>query len=454
MSSISEIFETQQMVSTENLDIRTVTMGIDLKECSTKNPDSLKENVRSRIIDEAEELVEKAEEVENRYGIPIVNKRISVTPISQVIAPAVEEEKDIAIEIAKEMDQAAEEVGVDFIGGFSALIHKGISKSDKNLVENVPKALAETDRVCSAINVASTKSGINMDAVKMAGEIVKKASELSPEGKGMSCTRLGIFTNAPKDNPFMPGAMHGVGESDVSLSVAISGPGVVRSVVEDSEGDFGELCEEIKHMAFKITRAGELIGRKVADELDIDFNIVDLSLAPTPASGDSVAKIIEEMGIDCCGSPGSTAALALLTDAVKKGGSMASSYVGGFSGSFIPVTEDAGMSEAVEAGCISIEKLEAMTSVCSVGLDMIPIPGDTSPETISSLIADECAIGIINNKSTGVRLIPVKGKKPGEKVEFGGLLGESPILDVKNHDLSDFISRGGRIPASIKNLNN
>lgn len=451
-----EILETLKMVSTENLDIRTVTLGINLKDCSDPDPDTFLNNLETKITEEAKDLVEKTEKVEKRYGIPIVNKRISVTPISEVLGPSYKhKDPQEIVEVAKKMDEVAEEVNVDFIGGYSALIHKGMTEIDKKLLKSIPKALAKTDRVCSSLNIATTKSGINMDAAQKSGEIIKKTAEETEERNGLGCTKLAIFANAPLDNPFMPGAMHGSGEAESSISVAISGPGVVKSVIENKqEMDFSELSEVIKRTSFKITRAGELIGKEVSEELGTEFNIVDLSLAPTPAEGDSIAKIIEKMGVERCGAPGTTAALAILTDSVKKGGSMATSYVGGLSGSFIPVSEDKGMAKAVEDKSIVIEKLEAMTSVCSVGLDMVPIPGDVSKEKITGIIADECAIGIINNKSTGVRLIPVPNKKAGDYVEFGGLLGRSPIIDVNKYGCSNFVNRGGRIPSPINSLTN
>lgn len=451
-----EILETLRMVSTENLDIRTVTLGVNLRDCSHPNLDVFLDEMEKKITNEAENLVEKAEKIEKKYGIPIVNKRVSITPISEVIGPGIEEREPIElVKVAQRMDDIAKKVGVDFIGGYSAFVHKGITKADHKLMQSIPKALASTKRVCSTLNVATTKAGINMDAANQAGGIIKQTAQETKEQNGLGCTKFAAFANSPLDNPFMPGAMHGAGEAESSLSVAISGPGVIKSVLEDKEETkLGDLSETIKRTSFKITRAGELIGREVASEIGTEFNIVDLSLAPTPAEGDSIAKIIEEMGIERCGAPGSTAALAMLTDAVKKGGAMATSYVGGLSGSFIPVTEDAGMAEAVRDETINIEKLEAMTSVCSVGLDMVPIPGKTSVETISGLIADECSIGIINNKSMGIRLIPVPGKQAGEMVEFGGLLGEAPIIDVSHYGCKEFIERGGRIPSPVHSYSN
>ncbi|PTD94624.1 hypothetical protein C9439_01800 [archaeon SCG-AAA382B04] len=455
MYDSDEILETLKMVSTENLDIRTVTLGINLRGCSDPDLDTFLEKIETKIIQESNKLVEKAEKIEKKYGIPIVNKRISVTPISEVIGPNEDRDIEEIIRVAKKMDEVAERVGVDFIGGYSAFVHKGITNSDEKLIESIPKALGSTKRVCSAINVATTKAGINMNAVNQIGEIIKQTAQETKEQNGLGCAKLAIFVNSPLDNPFMPGAMHGAGEAESSLSVAISGPGVVKSVIENQkETDFGELSEKIKRTAFKITRAGELIGREVAQEIGTQFNIVDLSLAPTPAEGDSVARIIEEMGVERCGAPGSTAALAMLTDSVKKGGAMATSHIGGLSGSFIPVTEDAGMADAVKDKSMSIEKLEAMTSVCSVGLDMVPIPGDTSVETISGIIADECSIGVINDKSIGVRLIPVPGAEAGGIVEFGGLLGESPIIKVSDFGCKDFVDRNGRIPSPIHSLTN
>ncbi|OUJ19368.1 DUF711 family protein, ribonucleotide reductase and pyruvate formate lyase family [Methanonatronarchaeum thermophilum] len=454
MISSEEIFETIDMVAIENLDIRTVTLGINIAGCSSSNPKKLAENVEEKIIEKGERLSEAADRIESRYGIPIVNRRISVSPVGEMIAPALKNDDEVGVEVALAMDNAAKEIGVDFIGGYSALVDRGMTKASNCLLNTIPKALSQTERVCSSVEVASTRSGINMDAVKKSGEIVKETAEKTSEDGGLGCAKLGFFANAPPDNPFMPGAMHGPGNEESSISVAISGPGVVRSVVETTDGDFSELSEAIKKTSFKMTRAGELVGRKVAEQLDVKFNIVDLSLAPTPAEGDSVAMILEKMGIEGCGAPGSTAALALLTDAVKKGGMMATPNVGGLSGSFIPVTEDSRMARAVEQGSMNIEKLEAMSSVCSVGLDMVPIPGDTSPETISAIIADECAIGMMNNKTTGIRLIPVPGKKSGDTVSFGGLLGESTIMSVSKYKSTKFSQRGGRIPAPIHSLKN
>ncbi|WGI16775.1 PFL family protein [Methanonatronarchaeum sp. AMET-Sl] len=454
MISSEEIFETIDMVAIENLDIRTVTLGINIGNCSSSNPKKLAENVKQKIIEEGRELSNSADRIESRYGIPIVNRRISVSPVGEMIGPAINSDPEVGVKVALAMDDAAREIGVDFIGGYSALVDKGMTNASKCLLDTIPQALAQTERVCSSVEVASTRSGINMDAVKKSGMIVKETSQKTSSEGGIGSAKLGFFANAPPDNPFMPGAMHGAGNQESSISVAISGPGVVRSVVETTDGDFSELSEAIKKTSFKMTRAGELIGKKVAEKLDVDFNIVDLSLAPTPAEGDSVAEILERMGIEGCGAPGSTAALALLTDAVKKGGMMATANVGGLSGSFIPVTEDAGMARAVKQGSMNIEKLEAMSSVCSVGLDMVPIPGDTSIETISAIIADECAIGMMNNKTTGIRLIPVPGKKAGETVSFGGLLGESTIMSVSNYKSMGFVERGGRIPAPIHSLKN
>jgi len=452
--SSEEIFETIDMVAIENLDIRTVTLGINIGSCSTADPVQTAENVRQKIVREGKGLSEAADRIESRYGIPIVNRRISVSPVGEMIGPAVREDPEVGIRVARAMDNAARELDVDFIGGYSALVDKGMTRASKNLLNTIPEALASTDRVCSSVEVASTRSGINMDAVKESGEIVRETALKTEEDGGIGCAKLGFFSNAPPDNPFMPGAMHGPGNEESSISVAISGPGVVRSVVETTDGEFDKLSEAIKKTSFKMTRAGELIGRKVAEQLGVKFNIVDLSLAPTPAEGDSVALILERMGIDGCGAPGSTAALAMLTDAVKKGGMMATANVGGLSGSFIPVTEDSGMARAVEQGSMNIEKLEAMSSVCSVGLDMVPIPGDTEPETISAVIADECSIGVMNNKTTGIRLIPVPGKQAGESVEFGGLLGESTIMEISEYKSSKFVRRGGRIPAPIHSLKN
>jgi len=447
-----EILETIHMIKAENFDIRTVTMGINLRDCCHSDIDVLNENIYNKITGYAKELVSTTEDVQNLYGIPITNKRIAVTPIA-IVAESCDTEDYVSI--AKTLDRAAEDVGIDFIGGFSALVHKGITPGDLKLINSIPQALASTKKVCSSINVATTKAGINMDAVAMMGHIVKKTAEATKDDDGIGCAKLVIFANAPEDNPFMAGAFHGIGEPDCVINVGVSGPGVVNSTVRElKDPDLGEISEAIKKTAFKITRMGEMVGREVARRLNVDFGVLDLSLAPTPEIGDSVAAILEAMGLEACGTHGTTAALALLNDAVKKGGSMASSYVGGLSGAFIPVSEDAGMIRAVELGALSLDKLEAMTSVCSVGLDMIAIPGDTSAATISAIIADEMAIGMINKKTTAVRLIPAPGKKVGDSVEYGGLLGRAPVMKVSEFSSEKFIARGGRIPAPIQALTN
>lgn len=447
-----EIIETIKMVEMENFDIRTVTMGINLRDCAHQDIEVLNQNIYDKITKYAENLVETAEKMELKYGLPIVNKRISVTPISIVAASCQTEDYS---SIAETMDRAAKEVGVDFIGGFSALIHKGCTTGESRLINSIPQALSITDRTCSSVNVATTKAGINMDAVLRMGEIVKETAEITKEDDAIGCAKLVVFANVPEDNPFMAGAFHGTGEPEAVINVGVSGPGVVKNVVDEiPDVDFDELATTIKQTAFKITRMGELIGNRVSKALDIPFGIVDLSLAPTPAVGDSIANILESMGLERCGTHGTTAALALLNDAVKKGGAMASSHVGGLSGAFIPVSEDQGMIEAAEAGALTLNKLEAMTSVCSVGLDMIAIPGSTTKETISAIISDEMAIGMINNKTTAVRIIPVPGKTVGEQVEFGGLLGKAPIIDVNQFESTDFVQRGGRIPAPLQALNN
>lgn len=447
-----EILETIQMVKAENFDIRTVTMGIDLLDCCHNDIDVLNKNIYKKITTFAKELVKTTDDVQRLYGIPITNKRISVTPISIVAESC---KTDDYVSIAKTLDKAAEDTGVDFIGGFSALVHKGATPGDMRLINSIPQALASTNKVCSSINVATTKAGINMDAVALMGKIIKDTAKATEDSDGIGCAKLVIFANAPEDNPFMAGAFHGVGEPECVINVGVSGPGVVNSAVRELEDpDLGEISEAIKRTAFKITRMGEMVGREVSRRLNVTFGVLDLSLAPTPEIGDSVAAILEAMGLENCGTHGTTAALALLNDAVKKGGSMASSYVGGLSGAFIPVSEDAGMIRAVELGALSLEKLEAMTSVCSVGLDMIAIPGDTSAATISAIIADEMAIGMINKKTTAVRLIPAPGKKVGDNVEYGGLLGRAPVMKVSEFSSEKFISRGGRIPAPIQALTN
>ena len=447
-----EIIETVKMIEMENLDIRTITMGINLRDTIHPNLDKLKTNIYDKITKSASELVATAEKIESRFGIPLVNKRISVTPIS-IITEAYQGDNLTAI--AQTLDRAAKEVGVDFIGGFSALVHKGYTKGEKRLISSIPEALANTDKVCSSVNLASTKAGINMDAVAQMGQIIKQSANLTAEKDGLAAAKLVVFCNVPEDNPFMAGAFHGVGEPERVLNIGISGPGVVKHTVDEfPDADFSTLADKIKQTAFKITRMGELAGQHASKMLDIPFGIVDLSLAPTPAIGDSVANILEGMGLESCGAHGTTAALALLNDAVKKGGSMASSAVGGLSGAFIPVSEDQGMIKATEIGALSLEKLEAMTSVCSVGLDMIAVAGDTPAETISAIIADEMAIGMINQKTTAVRIIPAPQKAVGDKVEFGGLLGEAPIMATNKYSSKKFIARGGRIPAPIQALNN
>ncbi len=447
-----EIIETIKMIQDQHLDIRTVTMGISLLDCADGDKKKALTKIYDKITRSAENLVKVGEDIEKEYCIPIINKRISVTPISLVAAASGE---NSYVDFAKTMDKAAIECGVNFIGGFSALVHKGCTQSDKVLISSIPEALACTERVCSSVNVATTKSGINMNAVRDMGEVIKKTAGLTADSGGFGCSKLVVFANVPEDNPFMAGAFHGVGEPERVINVGVSGPGTVKSAIEKVRGaDFETLAETIKKTAFKITRMGQLVAKEASARLNVPFGIVDLSLAPTPAIGDSVAHILEEMGLEKTGAHGTTAALALLNDAVKKGGIMASSYVGGLSGAFIPVSEDAGMIDAVSCGALSIEKLEAMTCVCSVGLDMIVVPGDTDASTISAIIADEMAIGVINTKTTAVRVIPAPGKQVGEVVEFGGLLGSGPVMPVSKYDSSLFIKRGGRIPAPIHSLKN
>ena len=444
--------ETIRMVEMENLDIRTVTMGISLRDCVSEDPIRLCNKIYDKITSYAEKLVPHCEELEKQFGIPVVNKRISVTPISLICETV---GQDDCVKIAETLEKAANTVGINFIGGFSALVQKGFTKGDTALIASIPESLSRTERVCSSVNVATTKAGINMDAVALMGKIIKQTAELTSERDSIGCAKLVIFANVPEDNPFMAGAFHGIGEAESVINVGVSGPGVVLHAIEKyPDVDFGTLAEIIKKTAFKITRMGELFGRRASEKLNTKFGIIDLSLAPTPAPGDSIANILESMGLERCGAPGTTAALALLNDAVKKGGAMATSYVGGLSGAFIPVSEDAGMIEAVEAGALSLEKLEAMTCVCSVGLDMIAVPGSTPDSTISAIIADEMAIGVINRKTTAVRIIPVVGKNVGDSVEFGGLLGRAPIMPVKNLDSSKFIARGGQIPAPIHSMTN
>lgn len=454
MINFNEVMETNTMIEQENLDVRTITMGISLFDCIDTNLDKLTHKIYDKITKTAEHLVSTGDEIEKEFGIPVVNKRISITPIALIGAAACRTSSDF-VEIAKTLDRAAKTVGVNFIGGYSALVCKGMTAADRLLMESIPEALAVTERVCSSINVGSTKTGINMDAVKLMGEIVKKTAEFTKENDSLGCAKLVIFCNAPDDNPFMAGAFHGVTEADAIINVGVSGPGVVKKALETARGkDFETLCETIKRTAFKITRVGQLVAREASKRLSVPFGIVDLSLAPTPAIGDSVAEILQEIGLEYPGAPGTTAALALLNDQVKKGGVMASSYVGGLSGAFIPVSEDQGMIDAVQAGCLTLEKLEAMTCVCSVGLDMIAIPGSVSAATISGIIADEMAIGMINQKTTAVRLIPVIGKDVGDIVEFGGLLGYAPVMPVNSFSCEAFINRGGRIPAPIHSFKN
>lgn len=449
-----EVNETNKMIRQENLDVRTITLGISLLDCISDDLEKLKNNIRTKICTKAAKLVETGREIEGMYGIPIVNKRISVTPIALIGGAACRTPEDFA-EIAKVLDECAKSVGVNFIGGYSALVSKSMTAADEMLIRSIPKALASTDRVCSSINVGSTKTGINMDAVKLMGEIVKEAAWETRMNDSMACAKLVVFCNAPDDNPFMAGAFHGVTEGDCVINVGVSGPGVVKAALEMCrDSNFEVLCETIKKTAFKITRVGQLVAQEASRRLDVPFGIVDLSLAPTPAIGDSVADILKEIGLEHPGAPGTTAALALLNDQVKKGGVMASSYVGGLSGAFIPVSEDQGMIEAVSAGALTLEKLEAMTCVCSVGLDMIAIPGNTSAATISGIIADEMAIGMINQKTTAVRLIPAVGKDVGDSVEFGGLLGYAPIMPVNRFGCERFVSRGGRIPAPVHSFKN
>lgn len=454
MININEVLETNKMIAQENLDVRTITLGISLLDCIDSDLEILKKNIYEKITTTAKDLVATGKAIEEQYGIPIVNKRISITPIALVGGAACRKPEDY-VEIAKVLDRAAKTVGVNFIGGFSALVSKGMTKSDELLMHAIPQALAQTERVCSSVNVGSTKTGIDMDAVKLMGEIIKEAAELTKDQDSLGCAKLVVFCNAPDDNPFMAGAFHGVTEGDAIINVGVSGPGVVKTALSKVRGEnFEVLCETIKKTAFKVTRVGQLVAQEASRRLGIPFGIIDLSLAPTPAIGDSVAEILEEIGLEYAGAPGTTAALALLNDQVKKGGVMASSYVGGLSGAFIPVSEDQGMIDAVQAGALTLEKLEAMTCVCSVGLDMIAIPGDTKATTISGIIADEMAIGMVNQKTTAVRLIPVVGKGVGEMVEFGGLLGYAPIMPVNPYSCDAFINRGGRIPAPIHSFKN
>ena len=451
MLNLKDIMETINMISEENLDIRTVTMGISLLDCVDADPSVACEKIYNKITRLAGNLVKVGEDIEREYGIPIINKRISVTPVSMISAAS-----GNPLMYAKTLQKAADATGVNFIGGYSALVHKGFSAGDEALIRSIPEALAATNNVCSSVNIGSTKSGINMDAVKLMGKIVKETAEATKDRNCIGAAKLVVFCNAVEDNPFMAGAFHGVGEPDCVIHVGVSGPGVVQAAIKKCpDGDLGQLAEVIKRTAFKITRMGQLVGTEASKRLGVPFGIVDLSLAPTPAIGDSVAYILEEMGLEKCGTHGTTAALAMLNDAVKKGGVMASSYVGGLSGAFIPVSEDAGMISAAASGVLELSKLEAMTAVCSVGLDMIAIPGETPPEVISAIIADEAAIGMVNSKTTAVRVIPAIGKKAGEELEFGGLLGKGPIMNVNlNNSPKRFIERAGRIPAPLQSLKN
>lgn len=450
MLNTFEIMETIKMIQEEHLDIRTITMGISLRDCCDSDARVSCQKIYDKITSRARRLVATGEAIQKEYGIPIINKRISVTPISLIAESCGEE-----LLFARTLEKAAQETGVNFIGGFSALVHKGYTPGDRRLIETIPYALTETEHVCASVNVATTKAGINMDAVAQMGHIIKQTAELSKDSDSLGCAKLVVFANVPEDNPFMAGAFHGIGEPDCVINVGVSGPGVVKCALEKVKGaDFGMVAETIKKTAFKITRMGQLVAQEASRRLDVPFGIVDLSLAPTPEVGDSVAYILEEMGLECCGTHGTTAALALLNDAVKKGGVMASSYVGGLSGAFIPVSEDAGMIHAAKTGSLTIDKLEAMTCVCSVGLDMIAVPGDTPASTISAIIADEAAIGMVNTKTTAVRIIPVCGKGVGEMVSFGGLLGSAPIMPVHKDASDTFIRRGGRIPAPLQSLKN
>lgn len=452
MISPFEVIETIKMIQNENLDIRTITMGMSLLDCCHSEGKIARIKIYDKITRLASNLVRVGEDIEKEYGIPIINKRISVTPIALIAGSCDEEDY---VKFAETLDKAADAVGINFIGGFSALVHKGYTVGDRRLIQSIPEALSSTKKVCSSVNIATTKAGINMDAVREMGEIIKKTAHLTAQDGGLGCAKLVVFSNVPEDNPFMAGAFHGIGEPECVINVGVSGPGVVKHALEKVKGaDFSVVSDTIKKTAFKITRMGQLVAQEASKRLGVSFGIVDLSLAPTPAVGDSVALILEEMGLEACGAHGTTAALALLNDAVKKGGTMASSHVGGLSGAFIPVSEDADMIKAVQMGALTIEKLEAMTCVCSVGLDMIVIPGNTSAATISAIIADEAAIGMINNKTTAVRLIPAPGKDVGDIVEFGGLLGSGPVMKVNPFSSEEFIKRGGRIPAPIHSLRN
>ena len=452
MLNTKDILETIHMIQDENLDIRTITMGISLLDCADSDIDRMCDKIYDKICRYAGNLVKTGEDIEAEYGIPIINKRISVTPAAMVAAACPDKNP---VKIAHALDKAAKQVGVNFLGGYSALVHKGFGPGDYALIESIPQALAETERVCSSVNIGSTKAGINMDAVAKMGHIVRQCAELTADNNCFGAAKLVIFCNAPEDNPFMAGAFHGVGEPDCVVNVGVSGPGVVRAALAKApDANITEVADIVKRTAFKITRMGQLVAQEASRRLCVPFGIVDLSLAPTPAVGDSVAHILEEMGLEACGAHGTTACLALLNDAVKKGGVMASSHVGGLSGAFIPVSEDAGMIDAARCGALSLTKLEAMTAVCSVGLDMIAIPGDTPAEIISAILAEEAAIGMVNSKTTAIRLIPAIGKKPGEDMEFGGLFGSAPIMDVNRYSPAKFIARGGRIPAPLQSLKN
>ncbi|HHQ0120200.1 TPA: PFL family protein [Listeria innocua] len=448
----NQILETIRMIEEEKLDIRTITMGISLLDCMDGDGEVARKKIYQKIVTKARNLVAVGEAIESEFGIPIINKRISVTPIAIIAGSSADTDY---VEFAKTLDAAAKEVGVNFIGGYSALVQKGYTKGDEILIRSIPQALAQTERVCSSVNVGSTRTGINMDAVRQMGEVIKETADLTADTQGLGCAKLVVFANAVEDNPFMAGAFHGVGEADCVINVGVSGPGVVKRAIEKVKGEpFDIVAETVKQTAFKITRMGQLVGQVASEKLGVPFGIVDLSLAPTPTIGDSVAHILEEMGLEMVGTHGTTAALALLNDAVKKGGVMACGHVGGLSGAFIPVSEDAGMIEAVQQGALNLEKLEAMTAICSVGLDMIAVPGDTTAETLAAMIADEAAIGVINNKTTAVRVIPASGTKVGDMVEFGGLLGTAPVMPVNGKSSASFIARGGRIPAPIHSFKN
>lgn len=454
MFDMFEVIETNNMIDKDLLDVRTITIGISLLDCIDTDLNKLCDNIYNKITNVAKNLVKVGDDISRDFGVPIVNKRISVTPIALIGGSACKSVNDF-VQIAKTLDKAAKDTGVNFLGGYSSVVSKGITAADRLLMESIPQALNETDFVCSSVNLGSTKTGLNMDAVRLMGKIVKETAKITADRDSIGCAKLVVFCNAPDDNPFMAGAFHGVTEADAVINVGVSGPGVVRAALKQArDKDFEVLCETIKKTAFKITRVGQLVAREASKRLGIPFGIIDLSLAPTPSVGDSVAEILQEIGLERVGAPGTTAALALLNDQVKKGGVMASSYVGGLSGAFIPVSEDQGMIDAVNAGALTLEKLEAMTCVCSVGLDMIAIPGDTSEETIAGIIADEAAIGMINQKTTAVRVIPVIGKKEGEVVEFGGLLGYAPIMPVNGFSCEKFVNRGGRIPAPIHSFKN